>query len=66
LFLLLMAAGFGSSPEAIGNALTWRQMQHFAAVSQRRKQLDHADQIEAIAMGMGAKDLQKLLRQLRA
>lgn len=61
-----MAAGFGSSPQAIGETLTWRQMQHFAAVLQRQQRHKQADTIQAIALGFGAKDLPKILYELRA
>jgi hypothetical protein len=66
LFLLLMSAGFGSSPQVIGKKLTWRQIQHFAGVLRRQQRHKHADMIQAVALGMGAKDLSKVLRELRA
>jgi hypothetical protein len=66
LFLLLMSAGFGNSPQTIGNTLTWRQMQHFADALHRQKRREQADRIQGIALAVGAKDLPKILRELRA
>jgi len=60
-----MSAGFGSCPQTIGQQLTWRQMQHFAAALHRRKRLERADNIQGIALAVGAKDLPKILRELR-
>jgi hypothetical protein len=60
-----MSAGFGSCPQTIGQKLTWRQMQHFAAALHRRKRLERADNMQSIAVAMGAKDLPAVLRELR-
>jgi len=60
-----MAAGFGDGPQSIGQKLTWRQIQHFAAVLHRQQRLNQADTIQAIALAIGGKDLQKLLHTLR-
>jgi len=40
-------------------------MQHFAAALHRRKRLERADNIQGIALAVGAKDLPKILRELR-
>jgi len=60
-----MSAGFGNSPQMIGENLTWRQIQHFAAVLLRQQRNQQADMIQSIALAMGAKDLPAVLRGLR-
>jgi hypothetical protein len=61
-----MSAGFGSSPQMIGENFTWRQIQHFAEELQRQQRHKQADMIQGIAMAVGAKDLASLLRKMRA
>ncbi len=64
-FTQLIGAGFGRNHRDIADQFTWRQIERYFGLIQTQRRHARADLIEAVAAGFGAKDLPKLLRQLR-
>jgi len=63
---MLISAGFGTDHHDIAARLTWRQINHYAAVLVRRARHQQADTIQAMALAFGGKDLPQILREMRA
>jgi hypothetical protein len=61
----LIQAGFGRSPADIARTLTWRQFVIFNRALERQRRTRLADHIEGTALAFGAKNIKKVIEDLR-